>query len=498
MDYYKTYAKNRFVEENAFSSAKVEEADPPALAAVKERLPVPFWEGHDGALDCYWKVWEIAFRNLMKPAPGSGFVSNFIDTAFNGCLFMWDSVFILLFGRYGSRAFDFQRTLDNLYARQHPDGFICREIEEATGLDRFERHDPANTGPNILAWSEWEYYLNFGNRERLARVFPVLMAYHQWLRLNRTWQDGTYWSSGWGCGMDNQPRQPREYDRHFAHGHLSWVDTCLQQALSARLLSRMAVEIGRAAEAADMDEEAAQLQRIVNARLWDKATAFYYDRYRDGRLSTVKSVGAYWALLAGVVPQSRQDAFIAHLRNEAEFNRPHRVPSLSHDHPEYDPRGSYWLGSVWAPTNYMVLRGLDAAGRYGLAHEIALNHLGNVVEVFRKTGTIWENYAPEAPEQGNWSKRDFVGWSGLPATAVLFEYVFGIRADVPKSRIVWDVRLLEEHGIERYPFGAQGTVSLRCGRRASAHDKPSIAAHSDTPLTLEIRWDGGKARVKLG
>jgi hypothetical protein len=158
VDYYKTYVNNRFVDENSFISAKVEDADPPALASVKHLLPVPFWGGHDDTVDCYWKTWEIAFRNLMKPAAGSGFVSNFIDTAFNGCLFMWDSVFILLFARYGSRGFDFQRTLDNLYARQHPDGFICREIEEATGVDRFERYDPANTGPNVMAWSEWEYY----------------------------------------------------------------------------------------------------------------------------------------------------------------------------------------------------------------------------------------------------------------------------------------------------------------------------------------------------
>jgi hypothetical protein len=146
----------------------------------------------------------------------------------------------------------------------------------------------------------------------------------------------------------------------------------------------------------------------------------------------------------------------------------------------------------------MIMRGLDSVRQYDLAHEIALNHLGNVVEVFKKTGTVWENYAPETPEQGNWSKKDFVGWSGLPATAVLFEYVFGIRANVPGSRIVWDVRLLEEHGIERYPFGGKGTVSLKCGRRSTPRDKPSVEAHSDIPLTLDIRWEGGRESLKLG
>ncbi len=41
-----------------------------------------------------------AFRNIKPAGTENGFVSNFIDTAFNNCLFMWDSAFILLFARY--------------------------------------------------------------------------------------------------------------------------------------------------------------------------------------------------------------------------------------------------------------------------------------------------------------------------------------------------------------------------------------------------------------
>jgi hypothetical protein len=55
--------------------------------------------------------------------------------------------------------------------------------------DRFHRFDPASTGPNILAWCEWEYWLNFGDRGRLTRVFPVLLAYHRWCKRYRTWYD---------------------------------------------------------------------------------------------------------------------------------------------------------------------------------------------------------------------------------------------------------------------------------------------------------------------
>ena len=185
-----------------------EDVPAPSFDEAWDSLPVPIWEGHAGTIDCYRKVWELAFANVRRPEPGSGFVSNFIDTAFNDCLFMWDSAFILLFARYGRRAFDFQRTLDNLYASQHPDGFICREIGTLDGRDRFERFDATSTGPNVMPWTEWEHYGDTADRGRLARVFPALVSYHRWLRRHRTWRDGTYWTSGLGSGMDNQPRFP--------------------------------------------------------------------------------------------------------------------------------------------------------------------------------------------------------------------------------------------------------------------------------------------------
>lgn len=180
------YVDNRFVKENVFLKTVAEKEDLPIFEDVKGILPEPFWEGHDDAISCYWKVWELAFKNLRKPTRENGFVTNFIDTAFNDCLFMWDSCFILLFARYGNHAFEFQKTLDNLYAKQHGDGFICREISEVDGKDNFHRFDVVSTGPNILPFTEWEYYLNYGDKDRLEKVFPVLAAYHLWLKEFRT------------------------------------------------------------------------------------------------------------------------------------------------------------------------------------------------------------------------------------------------------------------------------------------------------------------------
>jgi hypothetical protein len=497
---YDTYVRNPVVAENTFLRMAPDQAALPTFEAARPMLPEPFWDGHPSVIACYVKAWKLAFAHLRRPEPASGFVARFIDPAFNDCIFLWDSAFMTLFGRYGARAFPFARTLDNFYAKQHPDGFICREIGRVLGDDRFERFDPSSTGPNVLAWAEWEHYNNFGDRDRLERVFPVLRGYHQWLRAYRTWKDGSYWSTGWSSGMDNQPRPPGGTYGSPLHypGRMTWVDATLQQILSARLL----VRIGRALEdegaVTDMRDEGEQLTRFVNERLWSPADRFYCDRFDDGRLGRVKSVGAYWALLAGIVPPARLGPFLAHLENPQAFDRPHRVPSLSADHPDYDPRGGYWRGAVWAPTTYMVLRGLTAVGRDTLAHDIAQNHLANVVSVFEKTGTVHENYAPESANPGSPSKPDFVGWTGLPPIAVLLEYVFGLRADAAARRLVWDVRLTEEHGVRRYPFGGDAWLELRCAARRAATDPPRIEATATGPVDLEVRWAGGTRLLKLG
>lgn len=117
-DYLDFIADEALVRENRFLSATPDRSRVPILAEKRHLLPEPVWPARPDAIDCYWKTWDLAFRNLGAAKPHNDFVHPYIDTAFNDCLFMWDSVFILHFARYGSRAFPFQGTLDNFYAKQ--------------------------------------------------------------------------------------------------------------------------------------------------------------------------------------------------------------------------------------------------------------------------------------------------------------------------------------------------------------------------------------------
>ncbi|MDO5035343.1 MAG: trehalase family glycosidase [Porphyromonas sp.] len=497
LPYKNTYVKNVFVTENQYRTIKPQITHPGTFEEAQQILPSPHWDGHEDAIKMYWDAWRIAIRNIRQPEPNSGFVATYIDTAYNGNLFMWDDAFILMFARYGARFFPFQNTLDNFYAKQHPDGFICREIR-ADGADCFERYDPTSTGPNLIPWCEMIYYHQYGDLDRLHRIFPVLCGYYEWLRDNRTWRNGTYWSSGWGTGMDNMPRVQEHYSPIFSHGHMIWLDTNLQQIMTAYQLLEMGFYTERWQEIEDYETEALALTKYIRENLWDNSTGFLYDQYRDDTLCETKGIGAFWALHTDVLEEAELDRLVAHLEDESEFARPHPVPSLSADNPKYRPNGRYWQGGVWPSTNYMVINGLTKKGYHTLAYQIAARHYQAVMEVYKRSGTFYEYYAPETIEPGFMAREDFVGWGGLAPIALLIEYMIGIRADYVEKTIVWDLHQTEAHGIDRYPFGPDGMIDLHCDARKSTAQKPRVTVKSNVPFTLLVRYgDGQEERIEV-
>ncbi len=141
--------------------------------------------------------------------------------------------------------------------------------------------------------------------------------------------------------------------------------------------------------------------------MWDPEKHFYYDLTVDGKLAPIKTVAGFWALLAGVADGPRASSLSSELENPATFGRLHPVPTVAADQPLYNPKGEYWRGSAWAPTTTMVVRGLERSGRQRQARDIARKDLEITYQIFAKTGTVWENYAPDAAEPGNHGQAGF-------------------------------------------------------------------------------------------
>ncbi|MBK8985935.1 MAG: glycoside hydrolase [Chloroflexi bacterium] len=468
------------VDRNPFRQRMYQPSSILPFAEARLRLPEPVLPEQPGWVEMYWRAWEMAWSNLRRPKADSGFVANFMALPAES-ISLWDSAFAVQYGWYGRRAFDCMGSLSNFYARQHDDGCICREINTTTGKDFFYPFDPNGAGPNLLAWTEWRYFRATGDDGRLADVFYPLVAYHHWLRANRTWPNGLYWATGLSSGMDNQPRVP---DSKYHHRHWSWIDATVQAIVNGRILEQMGALLELPDAVKDITEERVRLIQRVNDKLWNDETNFYLDVDANGRFSQVKSIGAYWALLdAGIIPDARLGPFIQHLREGWAFKVAHRIPSQSADSEGYNAgTGNAWRGGVWPPTNYMVLRGLRNVGQFALAHTIAANHLENVWDVYQHTDTFWENYAPEQAAPGEPARADFVGPSGLSPIAILLEDVIGLSVDWPLRRVTWDRRLETAalYGVRNYPLGQEGTLEL-------LGDQTQVTVNTDVPFTLVIR-----------
>src|SRR5580704_3018013 len=71
-----------------YFAKKAYEAKPLAkFAKLRSQLPSPVYDDNPVLVRLYWKAWALAFHNFHEPAPQSGFVSQFIDAAFNKNIF---------------------------------------------------------------------------------------------------------------------------------------------------------------------------------------------------------------------------------------------------------------------------------------------------------------------------------------------------------------------------------------------------------------------------
>ncbi|MBN2475815.1 MAG: phosphodiester glycosidase family protein [Pirellulales bacterium] len=488
----------------------------PVFEEARSKLPQPIFDEDPAYVQCYWKAWELAFRNFHEPAAESGFVSQFIDAAFNQNIFLWDTCFLTMFCNYGHPHVPGIRSLDNFYAKQHGDGEICREINRQTGRDfepwvnvegapllsrwgyEWERgtqktpvpyigREPPPKPPRltldalnhpILAWAEMESYRLTGDRRRLRLVWPPLVEYYRALKEHLRQGNGLYMTDS--ASMDNSPRN------RWLRGGGTAVDTSCEMVLFARNLAEMAELLDLPDDAARYGREADELARLIRAKMWNGQRRFFFDLTAEQKHVPVRTVAAYWTLVAGVADEPQVAALIAALKDPHAFGTRHRVPTLAADEEAFQgATGGYWRGAVWAPTTMMVVRGLQRCGRDALAHEIAVSHLESVVAVFRDTGTIWENYAPQQIAPGKPAKRDFVGWSGIAPIALLIEHALGVRADATTNTIVWTIRSPKRVGIERFWFAGR-TVSLLC-EPPDDSDARRVQISSDGPLHLVLR-----------
>ena len=479
---------------------------PDLPAAVRRQLPRPHLPERPEWLELYWRSWSIAHDQVRQPSPESGLVP-FCDAAFSDHIFQWDTCFMEHFLRYAPESFCAAGSLDNFYRKQHDDGFICREISSISGQDCWPKEHASATNPPLFADAEWQLYRVHGRPERLAEVFSPLVRYFDWLRLHRQAADGQgLWTSLLGSGMDNSPRAGLERgadgDHHDDNGH-AWVCMVAQQALAGHRLATIASMIGEEKEAVRLRAEAERLGTYLHGELWHDG-GFYSDRGPNGQISDIMTPAMCWPLLLPGAPAEHGAAIAERLSDERYFWRSHAIPSLSADHALYAPHGNYWRGSVWPPMVHLAARAMSAAGQRSVAVRIAENHLENLAAVLEKTGTLWENYAPETAAAGDISRPEFVGWTGCGSIALLLDAVLGFDVNAPSRRITWNINRQDEHGVRGLPLAddeidliydpQKHAVDVTCGQPFELCVAPIVDPPGDETV---FKLQAGRHRLDL-
>ncbi|HSZ50012.1 MAG TPA: trehalase family glycosidase [Caulobacteraceae bacterium] len=410
----------------------------PASAAEPAALDVP----PELQRRMYAAALDSAKRHVRGGEPGSAYRRRFVDAAFSSHIFLWDTCFIAAYAKYHPEELPIRPALDNFYERQEADGFICREYD-AQGRPFWPKDHPVSINPPLLAFAELELFTRTRDVDRLAGVYPKLARFYDFIAARYRCDDGLFFSDALGSGMDNIPRYPdgwrddgrglplhNLYPQVFNYDLLSskWnrqgrsVDFSAQMALFADQLAQIAHIVGRKRDIARWRAGHADIARAINAHCWSEADGFYYD-LGYGEPIRRKHIGMFWTLLAGVAPPARTRRMIAHLMDPAEFWRRIPAPAWPADQVGFSPGGDYWMGGVWAPTNYMLLRGLRRCGAEATARGLARAYYWAVAQVFEATGTFWENYSPDSLAPGRIARPDFCGWTALAPIAVLREFI---------------------------------------------------------------------------
>ncbi|MDR1810639.1 MAG: T9SS type A sorting domain-containing protein [Prevotella sp.] len=479
----------------------------PTYSASKSLLPKPVLDGNQGWLSMYDKAWELLFAHIRQPKTGSNFVSNYFDEAFdNTYIYQWDIIFMTLFGKYAHHVFPGIRSLDNFYCRQGSNGSIARMISENNGNPYWSNDADANyINPPLFSWAEVENYRVTGDKSRFASILPVLEKYFEFVELRRNSYDKPhrlFWSNGQSSGMDNTPRDGGRNNGHYSNDHVGWVDISCQMVIQCDNLATICEELGLTEKAQMYRDSATIIGQRINQWMWNESEGMYFDVNTQGTKTAWKTIASFWPMLAGITSPNQDLLMIDNLKDPDLFWRPIPFPTLAKSHSEFVETGGYWLGAVWAPTNYATIKGLQRVGADEFAKEASEKYIEGLYQVYLTTGTLWENYASELID-GNFKqgtneanppadcRKDFVGWTGLAPISILIENVLGFRLDGANKILTYDLRRTDRHGIENLRM-ADITTSVvaddRTGENAS--DSARITVTADKPYTLRVIFEG--------
>lgn len=284
------------------------------------------------------------------------------------------------------------------------------------GKQDYPHHGMPTTSSPFFSWINWEVYKVSKDRIFLEDAYASGVKYVNWLIKNRDQDhDGTFEWGPYGI-IENvrdwynavfqvSAERYLEVDKEDISDELECLDLTLMVIKEERSLAQMAHELGKNKEAAAWIQKADTTSRLVNERMWDEETGFYYSvnkqdhsfKFMTRDLKRQEIIG-FLALWANVAPKDRAVRLISVLTDTTKFWRKYGVPTLSARDPWFSPYVDYcckWNGPVWLLWDYLVYDGLKSYGYQTLADDLANRMVLCATTQLSKNHNFWESYSPD-------------------------------------------------------------------------------------------------------
>ncbi len=338
-------------------------------------------------------------------------------------MFAWDSYFIVR-GLLSHGRLDLARNiLMNLL-------FLIFRFGKVLNANR--TYFLSRSQPPLHPDAIWRYYEASGDRELLLTSYPLLRREY-----NDYWNDADHRTkTGLNTNRDNRDPYLRTELASLAEAGLDFspvyegdVSSCVPVALNSQLakyastLARVADTLGFSGEAAEWKREFERRAALIRSLCWDEKEGFYFERnFAQGRLLPEWSLCAYWTMWAGVATAEQAARLVGNLRrfrHGGGLTFTDRIyPS---PYPEF-PLLQWSFPYCWPPTMVMVVDALNAYGFHAEAAEVGAAYLGEVIQQYRATGSLWEKYIPVPGLTEKSAERyenvAFHGWSSASVAVI--------------------------------------------------------------------------------
>lgn len=310
--------------------------------------------------------------------------------------------------------------------RQHKNGYINYRTGPYLN-ETIETNGKKTTSAPWFNYENLEIYKVTGDRQFLQQSYQSGKLFYQFYVANRDSNNNGLCEWGAHAELESvRDARVAVWDNVGWPSNFEGPDLNSMLVKEARSLEEMARLLGNKQEANLWRQDAEHRSQLINKKLWDDETGFYYnvniknqtfDFHQQDDLKVREIIG-FLPLWAGVTDSARTRLLVQKMCDTAEFWRPFGVPSLSARSNYYCPIG-YWNGPVWVQWDYLLFKGLLDHGYRKEATELSDKVLDNMVYHLKKDHVFWEFYSAD-DHQAGWNKTYI--WAGIAARFLIDLY----------------------------------------------------------------------------